>query len=105
MYNNFKETMALNKNTLFPPSSIDAICIDKKAWWNTRRDLEARIKNLIEDLNDQAVFKRVIKQKANMLLQEIQRVDATILEGGNMDIFQQQIEIQQSFRQWVEQNF
>jgi hypothetical protein len=61
--------------------------------------------DFIEDLNDQAVFKRVIKQKANMLLQEIQRVDATILEGGNMDIFQQQIEIQQSFRQWVEQNF
>jgi hypothetical protein len=63
------------------------------------------IGDFIEDLNDQGVFKRVIKQKANMLLQEIQRVDATILEGGNMDIFQQQIEIQQSFRQWVEQNF
>jgi hypothetical protein len=61
--------------------------------------------DFIEDLNDQGVFKRVIKQKANMLLQEIQRVDETILEGGNMDIFQQQIEIQQSFRQWVEQNF
>jgi hypothetical protein len=61
--------------------------------------------DFIEDLNDQGVFKRVIKQKANMLLEEIQRVDATILEGGNMDIFQQQIEIQQSFRQWVEQNF
>ncbi len=61
--------------------------------------------DFIEDLNDQGVFKRVIKQKANMLLQEIQRVDATILEGGNIDIFQQQIEIQQSFRQWVEQNF
>jgi hypothetical protein len=61
--------------------------------------------DFIEDLNDQGVFKRVIKQKANMLLQEIQRVDATILAGGNMDIFQQQIEIQQSFRQWVEQNF
>jgi hypothetical protein len=61
--------------------------------------------DFIEDLNDQGVFKRVIKQKANMLLQEIQRVDATILNGGNMDIFQQQIEIQQSFRQWVEQNF
>jgi hypothetical protein len=61
--------------------------------------------DFIEDLNDQGVFKRVIKQKANMLLQEIQRVDATILEGGNMYIFQQQIEIQQSFRQWVEQNF
>jgi hypothetical protein len=61
--------------------------------------------DFIEDLNDQGVFKRVIKQKATMLLQEIQRVDATILEGGNMDIFQQQIEIQQSFRQWVEQNF
>jgi hypothetical protein len=61
--------------------------------------------DFIEDLNDQAVFKRVIKQKATMLLQEIQKVDATILAGGNMDIFQQQIEIQQSFRQWVEQNF
>ena len=61
--------------------------------------------DFIEDLNDQGVFKRVIKQKATMLLQEIQKVDATILAGGNIDIFQQQIEIQQSFRQWVEQNF
>ena len=61
--------------------------------------------DFIEDLNDQGVFKRVIKQKATMLLQEIQKVDATILAGGNIDIFQQQIEIQQSFRKWVEQNF
>ena len=61
--------------------------------------------DFIEDLNDQGVFKRVIKQKATKLLQEIQKADATILAGGNMDIFQQQIEIQQSFRQWVEQNF
>jgi len=61
--------------------------------------------DFIEDLNDQGVFKRVIKQKATMLLQEIQKADATILAGGNMDIFQQQIEIQQSFRKWVEQNF
>jgi hypothetical protein len=61
--------------------------------------------DFIEDLNDQRVFKQVIKQKANMLLEEIQRTDATILAGGNIDIYQQQIEIQQSFRQWVEQNF
>lgn len=61
--------------------------------------------DFIEDLNDQGVFKRVIKQKATMMLQEIQKVDSTILAGGNIDIFQQQIEIQQSFRQWVEQNF
>ena len=61
--------------------------------------------DFIEDLNDQRVFKQVIKQKANMLLEEIQRTDATILAGGNMEIYQQQIEIQQSFRQWVEQNF
>lgn len=61
--------------------------------------------DFIEDLNDQRVFKQVIKQKANMLLEEIHRTDATILAGGNMDIYQQQIEIQQSFRQWVEQNF
>jgi hypothetical protein len=61
--------------------------------------------DFIEDLNDQRVFKQVIKQKANMLLEEIQRTDATILAGGNIDIYQQQIEIQQSFRQWVQQNF
>ena len=61
--------------------------------------------DFIEDLNDQRVFKQVIKQKANMLLEEIQRTDATILAGGNIDIYQQQIEIQLSFRQWVEQNF
>jgi len=61
--------------------------------------------DFIEDLNDQRVFKQVIKQKANILLEEIQRTDATILAGGNIDIYQQQIEIQLSFRQWVEQNF
>jgi hypothetical protein len=61
--------------------------------------------DFIADLYDQGVFKRVIKKKSTMLLQEIQKADATILAGGNMDIFQQQIEIQQSFRQWVEQNF
>ncbi len=61
--------------------------------------------DFIEDLNDQRVFKKVIKQKANMLLNEIQKTDATILQGGTIEMYQQQIEIQQAFRQWVEEKF
>jgi len=61
--------------------------------------------DFIEDLNDQYVFKQSIKRKANMLAEEIQRVDRDILriDGENAGkIFDEQIQLQILFRQWVE---
>jgi hypothetical protein len=61
--------------------------------------------DFIEDLNDQYVFKRSLKRKANMLADEIQRVDRDILriDGENAGkIFDEQIQLQILFRQWIE---
>jgi hypothetical protein len=62
--------------------------------------------DFIEDLNDQYVFKQTLKRKANMLAEEIQKVDREILriDGKNAGkIFDEQIQLQILFRQWVEE--
>jgi hypothetical protein len=62
--------------------------------------------DFIEDLNDQYVFKQSLKRKANMLAEEIQRVDRDILriDGENAGkIFDEQIQLQILFRQWIEE--
>ena len=62
--------------------------------------------DFIEDLNDQYVFKQGLKRKANILLEEIHRVDREVLrvDGQNaQDIFNQQIELQQLFRKWAQE--
>jgi hypothetical protein len=59
----------------------------------------------IEDLNDQSVFKQDLKRKANMFMQEVRRVDNQVLSiyGENREqIFEQQIDLQIRFRQFVE---
>ena len=58
----------------------------------------------IEDLNDQSVFKQNLKRKANILMQEIRRVDNQVLEvyGANREqIYEQQVDLQIKFRQFV----
>lgn len=62
--------------------------------------------DFIEDLNDQFVFKQGLKRKANILLEEIQRIDARVLrvDGPNEQaIWDQQIELQQLFRKWAKE--
>jgi len=62
--------------------------------------------DFIEDLNDQYVFKRSLKRKANILADEIQRVDRDILriDGENAGkIFDEQIQLQILFRNWIDE--
>jgi hypothetical protein len=62
--------------------------------------------DFIEDLNDQYVFKQTLKRKANILAEEIQKVDRDILriDGENAGkIFDEQIQLQILFRQWIEE--
>jgi hypothetical protein len=61
--------------------------------------------DFIEDLNNQSVFKQSLKRKANMLAEEIQRVDREILRidsENSAEIFNEQIDLQIAFRQWIE---
>jgi hypothetical protein len=62
--------------------------------------------DFIEDLNNQYVFKQSLKRKANILVEEIERVDREILriDGENASkIFDEQIQLQILFRQWIDE--
>jgi hypothetical protein len=60
--------------------------------------------DFIEDLNDQYVFKQDLKRKANILADEIRKVDNRLLrveDGNSEEIFKQQIDLQLEFRNWI----
>jgi hypothetical protein len=62
--------------------------------------------DFIEDLNNQYVFKQSLKRKANILVEEIERVDREILriDGENAGkIFDEQIQLQILFRNWIDE--
>jgi hypothetical protein len=62
--------------------------------------------DFIEDLNDQYVFKQDLKRKANILADEIRKVDYKVLQvyGEKRDeIYEQQVQLQLLFRTWVEE--
>jgi len=61
--------------------------------------------DFIDDLNEQYVFKQGLKRKANILVEEIRKVDNQVLRiyGDNREqIYEQQIDLQIRFRQFVE---
>ena len=63
--------------------------------------------DFIEDLNDQYVFKRSLKRKANILAEEIQRVDRDILridESNAEQVWNEQVDLQRAFRQWIDES-
>ena len=63
--------------------------------------------DFIEDLNDQSVFRQGLKNKANMLLQEIQKVDRAVLridEANAEQVYNEQVDLQIAFRQWIEES-
>ena len=61
--------------------------------------------DFIEDLNDQYVFKQDLKRKANILAEEIRKVDYKVLQvygEKREEIYEQQVDLQLLFRQWIE---
>jgi len=62
--------------------------------------------DFIEDLNDQYVFKQDLKRKANILADEIRKVDYKVLQvygEKREEIYSQQVDLQLLFRQWIEE--
>ena len=62
--------------------------------------------DFIEDLNDQYVFKQDLKRKANILADEIRKVDYKVLQvyGEKRDeIYEQQVELQLLLRTWIDE--
>ena len=60
--------------------------------------------DFIEDLNDQYVFKQNLKRKANILAEEIRKVDYKVLQvygEKREEIYSQQVDLQLLFRKWI----
>ena len=61
------------------------------------------IGDFIEDLNDEKIFTKAIKMRANHLLDEIRKSDKKLLDDAGAEIWNQQMDIQMAFRQWLKQ--
>ena len=62
--------------------------------------------DFIEDLNDQYVFKQDLKRKANILAEEIRKVDYKVLQvygEKREEIYEQQVQLQLLFRNWIDE--
>ena len=59
--------------------------------------------DFIEDLNDEKIFTKAIKMRANHLLDEIRKSDKRLLDDADQEIWNQQMDIQLAFRQWLKQ--
>ncbi len=62
--------------------------------------------DFIEDLNDNYVFKQDLKRKANILAEEIRKVDYKVLQvygEKRNEIYEQQVQLQLLFRAWIEE--
>ena len=63
--------------------------------------------DFIEDLNDQSVFRQRLKNKANMLADEIQKTDRLVLridEQHAEQVFNEQVDLQRAFRVWIDES-
>jgi len=58
--------------------------------------------DFIEDLNDEKIFTKAIKMRANHLLDEIRKSDKRLIDDANQEIWDQQMDIQMAFRQWLQ---
>lgn len=62
--------------------------------------------DFIDDLNEQYVFKQDLKRKANILAEEIRKVDYKVLQvygEKRNEIYEQQVQLQLLFRQWIDE--
>ena len=60
------------------------------------------IGDFIEDMNDEKIFTKAIKMRANHLLDEIRKSDKKFLDDAGIEIWNQQMDIQMAFRQWLQ---
>jgi|694.fasta_scaffold28608_12 hypothetical protein len=59
------------------------------------------IGDFIEDMNDEKIFTKAIKMRANHLLEEIRKSDQRLIGDAGEEIWNQQMDIQMAFRQWL----
>jgi hypothetical protein len=70
---------------------------------NEQKLLAAQLLPVLADFLEDVPMQQLAKMKRNRLVQEIRSFDAFLMVGADLDAMEQQIELQQAFRQWLKE--
>jgi hypothetical protein len=68
---------------------------------NEQKLLAAQLLPVLADFLEDVPMQQLAKMKRNRLVTEIRSFDAFLMVGADLDAMDQQIELQQAFRQWL----
>ena len=72
---------------------------------NEKLQISTSLLPVLADFLEDAGLKFRAKEKANLVINSIRSLDKFILDGDEIDEYDQQINIQLAFRQWCAENF
>ena len=70
---------------------------------NEQKLLAAQILPVLADFLEDVPMTQLAKMKRNRLVQEIRSFDAFLMVGADIEAMEQQIALQQAFRQWIKE--
>ena len=68
---------------------------------NEQKLLAAQLLPVLADFLEDVPMTQLAKMKRNRLVTEIRSFDAFLMVGADLEAMDQQIELQQAFRQWI----
>jgi hypothetical protein len=68
---------------------------------NEQKLLASQLLPVLADFLEDVPMQQLAKMKRNRLVQEIRSFDAFLMVGADLDAMEQQIDLQQAFRQWL----
>jgi hypothetical protein len=70
---------------------------------NEQKLLASQLLPVLADFLEDVPMQQLAKMKRNRLVQEIRSFDAFLMVGADLEAMEQQIELQQAFRQWIKE--
>jgi hypothetical protein len=70
---------------------------------NEQKLLAAQLLPVLADFLEDVPMQQLAKMKRNRLVTEIRSFDAFLMVGADLDAMDQQIALQQAFRQWIKE--
>jgi hypothetical protein len=70
---------------------------------NEQKLLAAQLFPVLADFLEDVPMQQLAKMKRNRLIQEIRSFDSFLMVGADLEAMDQQIELQQAFRQWIKE--
>jgi hypothetical protein len=70
---------------------------------NEQKLLASQLLPVLADFLEDVPMQQLAKMKRNRLVTEIRSFDSFLMVGADLEAMEQQIELQQAFRQWIKE--